>query len=180
MNVQDLENNAVLMTRPTNCCGTVLVRFVDLNTNKSIRREEVINGPVNFPYCVEYGDEGPQINGYTFQSVSGCPNGIFTPEMQTVIYYYVRNCGVVLIKFREICTGQNLRTTEVLSGEIGTRYTATYGFTGPEMPGYRLVCVRGPVYGTYRSCSQTVTYYYKKCGPGPVWMLTQLWPFNNG
>ena len=42
-----LENNSAQMTRPANCCGSVLVRFVDLASNKSIRREELINGPVN-------------------------------------------------------------------------------------------------------------------------------------
>ena len=174
-----LQNLTTSAAGSTSCCGSVIVRYIDLASNRAIAREEILRGPTGFPYELNHGSTGPEISGYTFDSLCGQLSGIFTGAEQTATYYYVRSCGMVLIRCREICTGVALSNNEVINGQIDTRYSVPYGFDGPVMPGFRLVMVKGPVYGTYRSFKQAVTYYYKRTGPGPLWYLTEWWPFNN-
>lgn len=131
----------------------VTAKYYDKITGQEISEEYVGNGKQGDPYTTDQ----KTIDGYTFESVDGEPNGTFEDSDVIVKYYYLKNASVTA-KYLDKFTNQPIETEETNTGLQGNPYTTT----AKNINGYKLVAVPDNATGNYASDPITVTYYYVK------------------
>ncbi len=111
-----------------------------------------------------YQTEALEIPGYDLVKTNGNATGVFTKELQTVVYVYTKQIPQPVTASYQDEDGQTLKPDVTHTGEIG----ATYQTEALEIPGYELVKTNGNASGVFTKEPQTVVYIYTKQIPQPV------------
>ena len=136
-----------------NAGQAVTVQYQDEN-GKSLHADIVLNGYEGDPYA----SEQLAIKGYTFKSVQGNANGLFTDKPQTITYVYTRTAGqAVTVQYQDE-NGKSLHADVTLTGYEGDAYTTEQ----LAIDGYTFKTVQGNATGTFTDATQTVTYIYTR------------------
>lgn len=97
--------------------GTLIINYVDSDGNK-LTEEIITEGKVGEKYTTEKKD----FEGYTFITVEGEPEGIYTEETINVTYYYDKNIGTGNIEELPPQTGFNGSNITTINVETITLY----------------------------------------------------------
>ena len=134
--VTDIDKKYELVGIPENATGTmseetieviyyykvkkssIIVKFLEKETNKELSEQTVIDGKVD----EEYKTESKEIQNYTLVEDSGNTTGTFKIESTTVIYYYLQNTKVA-VNHIDKNSGKILDTLEQ-KGLVGDEYTS--------------------------------------------------------
>lgn len=136
-----------------NAGQAVTVQYQDEN-GKSLHDDIVLSGYEGDPYA----SEQLAIKGYTFKSVQGNANGLFTDKPQTITYVYTRTAGqAVTVQYQDE-NGKSLHADVTLTGYEGDAYTTEQ----LAIDGYTFKAVQGNATGTFTDAPQTVTYIYTR------------------
>ena len=136
-----------------NAGQTVTVQYQDEN-GKALHDDIVLNGYEGDPYA----SEQLAIKGYTFKSVQGNANGLFTDKPQTITYVYTRTAGqAVTVQYQDE-NGKSLHDDVTLTGYEGDAYTTEQ----LAIDGYTFKTIQGNATGTFTDAPQTITYIYTR------------------
>lgn len=97
--------------------GTLIINYVDSDGNK-LTEEIITEGKVGEKYTTEKKN----FEGYTFITVEGEPEGIYTEETINVTYYYDKNIGTGNIEELPPQTGFNGSNITTINVETITLY----------------------------------------------------------
>ncbi len=148
--------------------GTVIVKFLEKETENVLETEVVLEGEVKTPYDTErksipgYRAADPEPENKT---------GVFLREEQIVIYWYEKVSGKIVVKYKDVETDEeilhkNEETDEYepyrdeQTGEVGEDYE-----TEPrDIPFYNLVeeLIPSNKDGKFTEEDKEIVYYYRK------------------
>ncbi|MBC1382398.1 MucBP domain-containing protein, partial [Listeria farberi] len=144
----------------------VTVKYVDGDGNE-LATSDTLNGKIDAPYQ----STAKSLSGWTVKTTPANASGVFTSTNQTVTYVYEKADGApVTIKYVD-GDGNELATSDMLNGKLGTSYEAT----AKKLSGWKLSTTPTNAKGVFTSETQTVTFVYvkqendpKKEDPKPV------------
>ena len=132
----------------------VLVKYVDLNTNREISEAKLYPGFSTNEYDVS--EDNIKIKGYTYMSNSGNTIGTMKNDYEEVIFYYVYNSKVVA-NYIDITNGKLIYNEEI-EGYEGKEYETRK----MDIEGYTLNNYTDNVSGIMTRDTIEVNYYYLK------------------
>lgn len=132
--------------------ASIKAKYVEIDTDKELAKEEVINGKVNDSYKTVAKD----ILGYELVKVEGNEEGTLDLENPTIIYYYKAVYGKVTIKYVDE-DDKELAPSETTTKQVGEKYQTE----AKTFDDYELVKVEGNEEGTYSKEDIEVVYVYQ-------------------
>ena len=138
----------------------VIVRYLELGTDRILLEEKTINGYMGESYTTRR----QKIDKY--KSAGEEPQnavGLYSEEVKYVNYYYEQiKYGKVVVRHINIATNQDLLPNDELEGEIGKEYVVE----AKNMSNYNVVQERMPEnnVGRYQEEGTEVIFYYQKKG----------------
>ena len=153
-NIGKMRNGEINPPPITN--GTVKVKYVDESGNE-IATSSTMTGAVGTSYTTS----AKTISGYTLSQTPSNASGTYSSGTTTVTYVYTKNTtpagnGTVTVKYVNASTGEEIKSSNVMTGAIGSSYTTT----APSISGYVLASTPSNANGTYRDGNIIVTYKY--------------------
>ena len=147
----------------------VVVKYVDIDTEEELAKEEEIFGRVDEKYITK--DKVEEINEnyapYKYVLVKTTENteGNMASEIIEVVYYYQKVEAQVIVKHIDEKTGEEIADKDFLGGYVGEDYETS----SKEIEGYELVEKKIPTNKEGQFAEETieVIYYYSKI-PEPV------------
>ncbi|MBC6118847.1 cell wall anchor protein [Listeria innocua] len=131
----------------------VTVKYVDSDGNE-LATSDTLNGKIDAPYQ----STAKSITGWAVKTTPANATGVFTGTNQTVTYVYEKADGApVTVKYVD-GDGNELATSDTLSGKLGTSYDAT----AKNLSGWKLTATPTNAKGVFTSKAQTVTFVYVK------------------
>ncbi|MBC2122018.1 MucBP domain-containing protein [Listeria marthii] len=132
----------------------ITVQYVD-EEGSELAPSEILLGNIG----EEYHSSAKEIPDYTLTKTPANAEGEFSAEEQMVTYVYSKipvPAADITVQYVDEA-GNELVTSEILSGNIGDDYTAT----AKEIAGYALIETPSNEIGKFSETSQTVTYVYR-------------------
>ena len=154
-----------------NVQGKVIVRYVDIDTNKDIvkvDKEGNIQENENYNYEITgkigtaYTTQEKEIDKYIFVKAINA-TGKIKEKDQEAIYYYESAKTRVIVKYQDT-DGNNILEEEIIEGYVGD----TYKVEQKEIEGYKYVETRGEAEGTMTKDEIVITYVYQKASEGKL------------
>ncbi len=149
--------------------GPVEVKYLEVGTNNVLAPVNYVAGKGGDTFNIQ----SQQIPGYQLDHVEGTESGTFKSvgpggyyehttnlRLSGMVRYYYKKIAVgadVTVKYVDE-SGNEVSTTETLSGNVGEAYTSTQ----KTISGYTFKEVQGSATGTFTEEPQTVTYVYTK------------------
>ena len=148
--------------------GEVEVNYLEAETNKVLAEQEKSSGFIGQQY--ESFDKIDEINekynnAYFLLDIEGKPIGTYDIEKQVVTYYYQKKPALVIIKYVDIDTNEEIYESKIKSGKIDDEYTTVNELDNINIKynnQYEYVKVDGNESGNMTEDVITVTYYYQK------------------
>ena len=142
---------------------SVIVKYIDIDTNEELAEEEIIEGRIDDEYKSE--DKAEEINEtsenkYILVKTTENIEGKMTIDTIEVIYYYKKVESQVVVKFVDKDTGEEIEVRDYIGGYVGDEYT-----TKPkDIDGYELIEERIPINkdGILTEDTIEIIYYYNK------------------
>ncbi len=147
--------------------GTVIVKYIEKETNNEIAQQTVITGQVE----EKYETVAKQIEGYNLiKPEPANKTGIIKEKTQEVIYYYEKLIsGIITVKYIDKDTGKEITYKEAeeektyeykITGKVGEKYKTEE----KQIPYYTYLQNLKPVNseGRLSQKDETVIYYYQK------------------
>ncbi|MBC2001362.1 MucBP domain-containing protein [Listeria marthii] len=134
--------------------ANITVQYVDEEASE-LAPSEILLGNIG----EEYHSSAKEIPDYTLTKTPANAEGEFSAEEQMVTYVYSKipvPAADITVQYVDEA-GNELVTSEILSGNIGDDYTAT----AKEIAGYALIETPSNEMGKFSETSQTVTYVYR-------------------
>ncbi|MBC2191641.1 LapB repeat-containing protein [Listeria sp. FSL L7-0229] len=134
--------------------ANITVQYVDEAGNE-LASSEILLGNIG----EEYHSSAKEIPSYTLTKTPANAEGEFSAEEQTVTYVYAKipvPAADITVQYVDEA-GNELVTSEILSGNIGDDYTTT----SKEITGYALIETPSNAAGQFSETSQTVIYVYR-------------------
>ncbi|MBC2120750.1 MucBP domain-containing protein [Listeria marthii] len=134
--------------------ANITVQYVDEEASE-LAPSEILLGNIG----EEYHSSAKEISDYTLTKTPANAEGEFSAEEQMVTYVYSKipvPAADITVQYVDEA-GNELVTSEILSGNIGDDYTAT----AKEIAGYALIETPSNEMGKFSETSQTVTYVYR-------------------
>ncbi|MBF2519772.1 MucBP domain-containing protein [Listeria marthii] len=134
--------------------ANITVQYVD-EEGSELAPSEILLGNIG----EEYHSSVKEISDYTLTKTPANAEGEFSAEEQMVTYVYSKipvPAADITVQYVDEA-GNELVTSEILSGNIGDDYTAT----AKEIAGYALIETPSNEMGKFSETSQTVTYVYR-------------------
>ncbi|MDT0090542.1 MucBP domain-containing protein [Listeria marthii] len=134
--------------------ANITVQYVD-EEGSELAPSEILLGNIG----EEYHSSAKEIPDYTLTKTPVNAEGEFSAEEQMVTYVYSEipvPAADITVQYVDEA-GNELVTSEILSGNIGDDYTAT----AKEIAGYALIETPSNEMGKFSETSQTVTYVYR-------------------
>ncbi|MBF2503616.1 MucBP domain-containing protein [Listeria marthii] len=134
--------------------ANITVQYVD-EEGSELAPSEILLGNIG----EEYHSSAKEIPDYTLTKTPANAEGEFSAEEQMVTYVYSKipvPAADITVQYVDEA-GNELVTSEILSGNIGDDYTAT----AKEIAGYALIETPSNEMGKFSETSQTVTYVYR-------------------
>ncbi|EFR87955.1 internalin-J, partial [Listeria marthii FSL S4-120] len=134
--------------------ANITVQYVD-EEGSELAPSEILLGNIG----EEYHSSAKEISDYTLTKTPANAEGEFSAEEQMVTYVYSKipiPAADITVQYVDEA-GNELVTSEILSGNIGDDYTAT----AKEIAGYALIETPSNEMGKFSETSQTVTYVYR-------------------
>ncbi len=156
-NVNDtIKKEATITNRFSKQTSTVIVKYVDINTNKEIEDRVTKNGFVGEQFDVT--EDKKDIEGYTLVKEPEEKIGIYTEKEQEKIYYYAKNTKAT-VQHIDRETGKILKQ-ETEEGKVGDIFKTH----AEDFEGYDLVEDKLPTNATGNMSEEEieVKYYYIK------------------
>lgn len=132
---------------------SVVVRYIDTDTNQEIAESETINGKATDKYTTT----AKTIDAYRLTDTPQNATGTMTEEPIEVIYYYTKKDASVVINYIDE-NGKQIESTENVTGKIGDTYTSKE----KEIKGYILTKTPENANGTMQDENTIVNYVYKE------------------
>ncbi|MBC6298094.1 hypothetical protein HCJ45_13345 [Listeria sp. FSL L7-1517] len=152
-------NYSLTVTQPIKVLSStesqVNIKYVDEEGN-NVASGETLSGTIGDNYTTT----AKAITGWTLKETPANATGTFTNTTQTVTYVYEKDQVVgqdVTVQYQDI-EGNELASTETLSGNVGDTYSATE----KAITGWTLKETPANATGTFTNAAQTVTYVYEK------------------
>ncbi|PLS37115.1 cell surface protein [Carnobacterium maltaromaticum] len=125
----------------------VVIRYIDESGN-SIHLNQIISGTIGDEFDVTTPNLQLTIEGYILDRTNLPANmtGIFTNELQTVVYTYSKNAVIaapVTISYQD-SEGHSIHPDQVISGNIGDKFDVTTSEYQLEIEGFTLNQARLP------------------------------------
>ena len=147
---------------------SVVVKYIDVNSNEEVYTQTTINGRVDDNYTTV--NELSNINAandnkYEFVRVDGNASGKMTPNTTTVTYYYQKKVSSVIAKYVDVNSNEEVYTQTTINGRVDDNYTTEDELTNINAANddkYEFVKVEGDTSGKMTANAITVTYYYQK------------------
>ncbi|MBC1484167.1 LPXTG cell wall anchor domain-containing protein [Listeria sp. FSL L7-1558] len=133
----------------------VTVKYVDEEGNE-LATSDTLSGNVGDAYYSTAKD----IEGWKLKTAPSNATGIFSDTAQTVTYVYEKAAVAgqdVTVQYVDEA-GNELATSDTLSGNIGDAYTST----AKDIEGWKLKTAPSNATGTFSDTAQIVTYVYEK------------------
>lgn len=133
--------------------GVVISQYQDEN-GTPLAGDEVTLGEIGS----RYSTKSKEISGYTLKEVQGVETGEYVTGITKVIYVYTKipsPSGKVTVHY-QLEDQTSLSEDEVLTGEVGTFYSANF----KNFDGYILKEIKGNTGGKFTSADQEVTFIY--------------------
>lgn len=135
--------------------GSVVVSYVEKKTGNKLLKDDVLTGFVGYEYIVKAkAVANYQLTSDTLDTI----NGNFERGQKNIIFYYEKNIGNVVIKYLDINTKEEVSKTEIITKEVGEKYTTS----SIEIDGYELVVEPENKNGVVTENETEVIYYYSK------------------
>ncbi|EKT6042406.1 MucBP domain-containing protein [Listeria monocytogenes] len=137
----------------------VMVQYQNSN-GTDLATPETLSGNVGDSYTTTAKD----IPGWKLKTTPANAIGTFSDKAQTVTYEYeeiVVPAQDVIVKYVDE-EGNELASSEMLSGNVGDSYTTT----AKDIPGWKLKTTPANATGTFSDKAQTVTYVYEVVSDG--------------
>ncbi|MDS9999647.1 MucBP domain-containing protein [Listeria cossartiae subsp. cayugensis] len=134
--------------------ANITVQYVDEAGNE-LAASEILLGNIG----EDYHSSAKEIPSYTLTKTPANAEGEFSAEEQTVTYVYSKipvPAADITVQYVDEA-GNELVTSDILSGNIGDDYMAT----AKEIAGYALIETPSNAAGQFSETSQTVTYVYR-------------------
>jgi len=148
-----MEEEKIIVTYKYRKLSKVIVKYIDINNNSEIEKEEV-----EYKEGDNYTVEEKEINGYRIVEIPENINGIIGREDIEVIYGYKKIAGGVEVKYIDEVTNEEIGTTEVIEGLEKDRYETEE----KEIEGYELTLTPTNKVGEMTEEKITVIYRYRK------------------
>ena len=139
--------------------GTVVVKYVDQESNEEIAESVTFEGLAGDSYTAEQKD----IYGYTFVEDTNNTQGNMIEGQIDVVYYYVRTDSQGVIVRYVDDQGNEIAPSETITGKVMDPYQTVQ----KDIPNYDFVRVEGETQGELVEDVIEVTYIYTKI-PGRV------------
>ena len=149
------EKQATITNRLSKVPSTVVVKYVDINTDEEIEDRVNKEGIVGETFDVT--EDKKDIPGYTLVKEPEEKTGIYTEKVQEKIYYYAKNTKVI-VKYLE--KGTNKILSEEPQYEIEGYEGQGYSTEKRTFEGYTFVESTGKTSGTMERDTIEVIYYY--------------------
>ena len=157
------EKTITITNKMTKIPGTVVVKYLDINTNEEIENRVNKTGIVGENFDVT-GDK-KDIKGYTLVKEPAEKTGKYTVEQQEKIYYYAKNTKVI-VKYLE--KGTNKFLTPEAQYEINGYVGKDYETEQKEIDGYTFIESTNNTKGKMTEDPIEVIYYYGKSAKATV------------
>lgn len=131
---------------------SVNVKYLVEGTDIELETETIINGFVG----EEYTTSPKNIENWELVSEPTNKNGILKEENESVIYYYKKVIGKLIIKYVDE-EGNNLIDSDITEEQTGTEYITK----AKDITDYVLIKVEGKENGKYTKEDTIITYIYK-------------------
>ena len=131
---------------------SVNVKYLVEGTDIELETETIINGFVG----EEYTTSPKNIENWELVSEPTNKNGILKEENESVIYYYKKVIGKLIIKYVDE-EGNNLIDSDITEEQTGTEYITK----AKDITDYVLIKVEGKENGKYTKEDTIITYVYK-------------------
>lgn len=132
--------------------SSVNVKYLVEGTDIELETETIINGFVG----EEYTTSPKNIDNWELVSEPTNKNGILKEENESVIYYYKKVIGKLIIKYVDE-EGNNLIDSDITEEQTGTEYITK----AKDITDYVLIKVEGKETGKYTKEDTIITYVYK-------------------
>ena len=132
---------------------SVVVKYIDADTNNEIAESETINGKVT----EEYTTTAKNIDSYKLTDTPKNATGIMIESPIEVIYYYTRKEASVVINYLDE-NGKQIASSLNLTGKIGDAYTSNK----KDIEGYVLTKTPENAKGIMEEETTIVDYIYKE------------------
>lgn len=149
--VLDEENNIITFYYEK-IKAIVRVKYLVEGTDIELDNETVINGFVGDDYTTS----PKNIDNWELVSEPTNKNGIFKEENESVIYYYKKVIGKLIIKYVDE-EGNDLIDNDIIEEQTGTDYVTK----AKDITDYVLIKVEGKENGKYTKEDTIITYIYK-------------------
>lgn len=149
--VLDEENNIITFYYEK-IKSSVNVKYLVEGTDIELETETIINGFVG----EEYTTSPKNIENWELVSEPTNKNGILKEENESVIYYYKKVIGKLIIKYVDE-EGNNLIDSDITEEQTGTEYITK----AKDITDYVLIKVEGKENGKYTKEDTIITYVYK-------------------
>ncbi|MBC1514446.1 MucBP domain-containing protein, partial [Listeria booriae] len=133
----------------------VTVQYVD-TAGKELATSDILSGSIGDTYSSTAKD----IDGWLLETTPVNATGTFSDTAQTVTYVYEKEVVAgqdVTVKYVDEA-GNELATSDTLSGNVGDAYTST----AKDIEGWKLKTAPSNATGIFSDTAQTVTYVYEK------------------
>lgn len=132
--------------------SSITVKYLVEGTDIELETETIINGFVG----EEYTTSPKNIDNWELVSEPTNKNGILKEENKSVIYYYKKVIGKLIIKYVDE-EGNNLIDSDITEEQTGTEYITK----AKDITDYVLIKVEGKENGKYTKEDTIITYVYK-------------------
>lgn len=132
--------------------SSITVKYLAEGTDIELETETIINGFVG----EEYTTSPKNIDNWELVSEPTNKNGILKEENESVIYYYKKVIGKLIIKYVDE-EGNNLIDSDITEEQTGTEYITK----AKDITDYVLIKVEGKENGKYTKEDTIITYVYK-------------------
>lgn len=149
--VLDEENNIITFYYEK-IKSSVNVKYLVEGTDIELETETIINGFVGETYTTS----PKNIDNWELVSEPTNKNGILKEENESVIYYYKKVIGKLIIKYVDE-EGNNLIDSDITEEQTGTEYITK----AKDITDYVLIKVEGKENGKYTKEDTIITYVYK-------------------
>ncbi|SPC39370.1 Cell surface protein with LPXTG-motif (fragment) [Latilactobacillus fuchuensis] len=130
----------------------VTVNYVDAD-GKKLAESKTLSGNVGD----KVNAEEAKVEGYAMVKTNATADDVFTDDVQTITYHYVKKADNVTVKYVDE-SGNEIAPAKALTGNVGAAYQAVQA----SIDGYTYKQVTDNAKGTFTDKPQTVTYVYTK------------------
>ena len=147
---------------------SVIVKYLDINTNEEIYKEDIINGKIDDDYTTENKlDEINNLNDDKYEFVKSTDNteGKMIENQIEVVYYYQKKETSVIVKHIDVDSNEELVEEEIINGRIDDEYKTedkVEKINETSENKYILVKTTENIEGKMTIDTIKVIYYYKK------------------